>query len=86
MGWKRDEILRMAASNPDRTISKREINEALSGYYYFNGDKHLGNIVSRLVSSGHLIRIKRGVYKLADKASVNSSSKPVNKNQLNLFK
>lgn len=84
MGWKRDEILIMAAQKPDRVISKKEITETLGGSYYYNASKHLGDIIGRLIKSGHLSRVKPGLYKLEHRARLGSHEE-VNKDQLKLF-
>lgn len=46
------------------TITKKEIVEMYEHLYFCNGDKHLGDILSRMVKSGLLIREKPGVFKV----------------------
>lgn len=44
--------------------------------YYCNGRFHVGNIVNRLIKSGRLARVKKGVYKFVrfDKLNKNNTS------------
>lgn len=53
---------------PDHTATKKELVAKFGGVYYCNGSKHLGEVLSRMVKSGHLIRIKPGVYKVENRA------------------
>lgn len=55
-------ILRAAAANGG-TITKREVAD-MSGSYFCNADKHLGAILSRMVKSGLLKRIRPGVFEI----------------------
>ena len=45
------------------TITKKEIVEMYEHLYFCNAEKHLGDILSRMVKSGLLIREKPGVFK-----------------------
>lgn len=61
------------------TATKSDIVEKFGQRYYCNGSKHLGDMLSRMVKSKKLHRIKRGVF---------SISKPHNElinNQIDLF-
>lgn len=44
-------------------ISKQEAVRIIGKSYYCNADKHVGDVLSRMVKSGLLIREKRGQYK-----------------------
>lgn len=45
-------------------VTKAQVVEALGGNYYCNGDKHVGDRLSRMVKSGILIRVKPGLFVL----------------------
>lgn len=45
-------------------LTKKQVVEQYGHEYYANGAFHIGNILSRMVNSGMLIRVKRGVFKL----------------------
>lgn len=42
--------------------TKKEITE-IADHYYCNGEKHIGDRLSRMVNAGLLIRVKKGVFK-----------------------
>lgn len=46
------------------TVVSSTIVEALGGAYFRNPEKYVGDIVSRMVKSGLLIRVKPGVFRL----------------------
>ena len=48
-------------------ITKKEITEKLGNTYYHNGSKHLGDVLSRMVNNGTLIRLKLGVFEIRTK-------------------
>ena len=45
-------------------VTKAQVVESIGGNYYCNGDKHVGDRLSRMVKSGMLIRVKPGVFKI----------------------
>ena len=45
-------------------VTKAQVVESIGGNYYCNGDKHVGDRLSRMVNAGMLIRVKPGVFKL----------------------
>lgn len=51
--------------------------------HYANGEKHVGEVLSRMVKSGILIRIKPGFFKLGD--GVRKVRNIIAPNQQNLF-
>ena len=62
--------------------TKREIT-AIADHYYCNGEKHVGDRLSRMVKAGLLIRVKKGVFKPG--LGKKHRPKPVPENQQNLF-
>jgi hypothetical protein len=48
----------------DRPVAKAEIVAQFGRCYYCNGALHVGNILSRMVASGHIDRVKRGLFKV----------------------
>lgn len=59
---KQREILDFAYEHGE--ITKKEAIVLIGGSYYCNSDKHVGDILSRLVKAGNLIRIKPGLFKI----------------------
>ena len=68
-------IVEYARQN-DNTITKKQACNLIP--FYINTDKHVGDILSRMVKSGMLIRVKIGVYKL-------STGQKLAKNQTQIF-
>lgn len=58
------DILKAFNCDFDLVLSKKEIKEKSGINYYYNVDKHLGDMLSRMVDNGKLIRVKIGRYKL----------------------
>ena len=46
------------------SFKKSEAVDLLKGGYYYNAAKYVGEILSRMVKSGWLTRVSRGVYKV----------------------
>jgi len=46
-------------------FTKAEIVEAIGKEYYCNGDKHLGDRLSRMVNANLLNRVKPGVFEIS---------------------
>lgn len=65
IGDKRRALINFAFAN-NRAITKQQAVDLIGRTYYCNGDKHTGDILSRLVNAGIFIRIKPGHFKLAD--------------------
>ena len=78
---KRRVILDMARKS--ETITKKQVVKALGYTYYANASKHLGDILSRMVNSGLLHRLKPGIFKL--KSFTSDKIKTDNPNQQKLF-
>jgi len=66
------------------TFLIRDAIATFENCYYYNGAKHIGDMVSRAVRSGKIKRIARGKYQLT--YSQRSRSSPgISVNQLELF-
>lgn len=77
-------IIQFAIANNNQ-ITKKQAVDLIGGSYYHNGAKYVGEILSRLVGSQALKRIKPGLYEvLTGHASKNIIQKN-NPNQINLF-
>lgn len=57
-------ILDHALRNGNK-ITKRDAVALIGNTYYCNGAKHVGDILSRLVKSGRLKRLKRGEFEIS---------------------
>jgi len=65
-------------------VSKSKMMEemGIDNWYYCNSEKHFGDILSRMVNSGFITRVKKGVYKLNETQTSRSYVSP---NQITLF-
>ena len=72
------------ASNNDGNISKSQAVELIGSCYYCNEKKHVGDVLSRMVKSGLLTRIKNGNFKISE-TKKQTTNGIVNPNQLNLL-
>ena len=79
----RKEIMAWFLIDGNETITTAQANTLSAGNYFYNGRKHVQESLSRLVKSGDLVRIARGVYR---KGTENGSKyEPPPDNQLELF-
>ena len=53
--------------------------------YYHNWQKHFGQVMSRLVKQGKVVRIKKGVFRIAKHNEFKASSGIEIENQIKLF-
>ena len=76
------EIIAFAQKNGGE-FTKRQLVEAIGNNYYCNGEKHLGDRLSRMVNAQLLERVKPGVFKVG----TGKKNKPSNiaDGQANLF-
>jgi predicted transcriptional regulator of viral defense system len=65
-------------------ISKMQAVETIGKTYYCNADKHVGDILTRMVKAGVLERVQWGVYKVIQ-ANPKKGVKPIDQNQAALF-
>jgi len=63
-------------------ITKQQAMSLINDYYY-NGAKHVGDVLSRMVNSGLLKRVKPGVFQLGNGAK--KGPETLDENQLSLF-
>lgn len=72
----------------DEILSKSEIKEKSGISYYCNTDKHLGDVLSRMVNNGLLERVKKGYFKWSGRTVPNHQQKeliqPKEQTKLNL--
>ncbi len=78
--WKQRKVLTFINESEDNQITLKQAMGIIDTHYC-NGEKHVGNTLSRMVKSGLLERVKPGVF-IAGKGmkEIKSSS-----NQTNLF-
>lgn len=74
-------ILRFAIKNNNQ-ITKKQAVELMGHNYYHNGEKYVGEVLSRMVKSQLLKRIKNGLFEIQTKQTV---ANIVNPNQLELL-
>jgi len=60
------EVLACFKGNKELCLKKQEIIKMAQMYYFHNTDKHVGDVLSRMVNSGLLIRVSKGVFKLGN--------------------
>jgi len=72
-------IIDFAKKNND-IVTKKNVLGLI--FYYSNEQKHVGDILSRMVKNGLLIRVKNGVFKIGIQSK---NSDAVIENQMNLF-
>lgn len=68
----------------DDEVTKRKIVTRFQGWHYANASHHIGMILSRMVKSGLIDRVKKGVYKKVSKKG-QATTPEANEKQLKLF-
>ena len=74
-------ILEFATKNSNQ-ITKIQAVQLIGSCYFINGAKHTGEVLSRMVKSNLLKRVKNGLYEIQNKQAVLSITNP---NQLQLL-
>lgn len=79
-----NEVLFWLAQQNGGEITKKQAVEAIGGRYFCNAEKHVGDVLSRMVNRRILARIKPGYFKLI---GTGKNGRPMenNPNQSNLF-
>lgn len=62
MTTRQKQIIQFVLSGPNQTRTSAEIISEFGHEYFGNGDKYVGARLTTLVRSGHLVRIKKGLY------------------------
>ena len=74
---------------PGFEVTKQTVVDAYGGAYYHNGQKYIGEILSRMVKQGLIERVKPGVFRLPDtpmeKCKRQGKPEPEDDKQLTLF-
>jgi predicted transcriptional regulator len=78
------EILRYLAFKKEATLKQIFDEMEFCRHYYYNGEKHLGTILSRMVKKGTIERVKKGTFKYID-IPTRKIREEENKNQNKLF-
>lgn len=60
---KRKQILAAFAADPDKVLTSQQIYSSVDTHEFYR-PSHLSKIITRMVKSGHLVRVKKGLYKL----------------------
>lgn len=79
--WKQQKILEFLMSH--ETMTKKDAMGMIDTHFH-NGDKHVGEVLSRMVKRGFITRIKPGLFKLKS-VNPDGSNDFKNPNQLDLF-
>jgi len=80
---KQKSILDFALKNESK-ITKKQAVELLGGFYYNNASKYVGEVLSRMVDSQLLKRIKNGSFEINTQRTQTAKG-IVNPNQLELL-
>jgi hypothetical protein len=77
-------ILEMAQAKGGQ-FTKQDAVATIGAKYYANEDKHVGTVLSRMVTAGLLIREKPGHYRLTPSQAQKTKPTDTDHSQLNLF-
>lgn len=83
MTQQQKQIIRAAQERGGR-ITKKEVVEMFGGNYYCNAAFHVGNILSRMVNAGLLVREKPGIFVIGSGKEKQVRSEVI-ENQTTLF-
>lgn len=67
MSDQRAQILELIRTCGTSTITTAEAIQHAGGAYYCNASFHIGQILTRLVKNGQLVRVNRGIYAINTK-------------------
>jgi predicted transcriptional regulator of viral defense system len=71
--------------NTVESATLEELYKVSDYSYYANWQKHFGQVMSRLVKQGKVVRIKKGVFRIAKHNEFKASSEVEIENQIKLF-
>lgn len=72
------------ATSKGGEFTKKDAVELIGNRYYCNEDKHVGDVLSRMVNAQFIIRVKPGHFKLSPSRSANLKA-IIDPNQKELF-
>lgn len=78
------QIIKYLREQPNETAKRADLVEKFKHWYYCNGEKHISDILHRMVKSGKLSKPKHGYYKL-DFTGTKIKLEDIDPNQLNLL-
>ena len=81
---KQSKILQMAREKGGE-FTKTDAVELIGDIYYCNEDKHVGDVLGRMVKSGFIVRIKPGHFKLSESRMISLKKDVDDPNQKSLF-
>jgi hypothetical protein len=71
--------------NSVESATLQELYDISDYNYYLNWQKHFGQVMSRLVKQGKVVRIKKRVFRIAKHNEFKISSEVEIENQIKLF-
>lgn len=84
IGKRQKQILEFARTNGGKFAKHELVNRLTYTWYYCNASANTGCVLSGMVKSGLLIRVKHGHYKLPEKPITNHKPAYVDNDQLTL--
>ena len=60
------------ANKQGGTVTKREAVLELKDDYFHDPDRYIGMVLTRMVNSGMLVRLKHGVYSVPENSGTNT--------------
>lgn len=74
----------MCFENDDEVLTKQEIIKKAPLTYFYNTDKHAGDVLTRMVRNGLLERVKKGHYKRTGKTKRHFKKKELMRSRKNV--
>jgi hypothetical protein len=81
---KQHQIIKYLRQMENETAKRSEIINQFRHWYYCNEEKHISDVLHRMVKSGLLVKPKSGFYKVGEKRK-STKENPVIENQINIF-
>lgn len=64
-----DDVIKILQEAEDHQATLQEIQEQLPKRYFYNGRKHVGDMMARMVNNGKVERIKPGLFRMRPRYS-----------------
>lgn len=71
--------------NQRESATLQELYQISDYNYYHNWQKHFGQVMSRMIKQGKVVRIKKGVFRIAKLGEGEVRAKQEISNQIKLF-